>query len=351
MTVDVQVPQDSLLKALLALHDALRRGVLDEMVESTVEPSAVADDSSPGDTVYAIDRVAEGRLLELVADHLASWLPVVVVAEGLSDTGHGDGVASVPRSAPLTDGTLWLIVDPIDGTRGLMYGKRSAWILTGVATPDGSNSQLRLRNIHTAVQTEIPTAKQNLADTLWALRGQGAGGHRTDMVSGEVSSLRRGPSAAQTLEHGFGQVMRAFPGGRELLAAIDDEICRIAGPAGRSGKAASFEDQYISTGGQLAELVYGHDRWTADLRPLLNPILVARKQPEVLCCHPYDICSVLIAEESGVIVTDISGRALDAPLNIQQDVSWVGYANEAIRAKVEPALFQALRKYGLSPGY
>jgi len=87
----------------------------------------------------------------------------------------------------------------------------------------------------------------------------------------------------------------------------------------------------------------GHDRFIADLRPLLRPVLASRGLPPALTCHPYDICCALIAEESGVIVTDPCGRPLDAPLNVEAEVAWAGYANAHIRAQIEPLLQQTLR--------
>jgi hypothetical protein len=229
-----------------------------------------------------------------------------------------------------------------------MYAKRSAWILTGIARAEsGSDKQPRLADIDVAVQTEIPIPKQNKADTLWAVRGCGAQAVRTDLTSGREHPISLRPSLARTLEHGFGQVMRAFPGGRDILAAVDDEICRQLGSTDLARKVISFEDQYISTGGQLAELSYGHDRWIADLRPLVNNALVDRGLNPILCCHPYDICSALIARECGVIVTEIGGGTLQASLNIYEDVAWVGYANNDLRATVEPALNSALRQFGL----
>jgi len=48
-------------------------------------------------------------------------------------------------------------------------------------------------------------------------------------------------------------VTRFISGGRDILAAIDDEIAFAALGAGRKGKAYLFEDQYLSTGGQLCE--------------------------------------------------------------------------------------------------
>jgi hypothetical protein len=139
-------------------------------------------------------------------------------------------------------------------------------------------------------------------------------------------------------------ISRFFPGVRDELAAIDEEIVLGAlGPV-KPGKAHCFEDQYLSSGGQLYELIAGHYRFVADLRPLMHQLLAARGNPLGICCHPYDICTALIATEMGVTVTDASGRPLDAPLNVEANVAWAGYANEEIRRQIEPLLQAALHK-------
>jgi hypothetical protein len=92
----------------------------------------------------------------------------------------------------------------------------------------------------------------------------------------------------------------------------------------------------------------GHDRFIADLRPLLRGVLSDRGLPPALTCHPYDICCALIAEESGVIVTDAAGQPLDAPLDVEAEVAWAGYANAGVRAQIEPLLQQAIRERGWS---
>lgn len=91
----------------------------------------------------------------------------------------------------------------------------------------------------------------------------------------------------------------------------------------------------------------GRDRFVADLRPLMGRLLVDRGAAPGICCHPYDLCTELIARELGVIVTDVAGRPLDAPLDVTTDVGWVGYANEHIRRQIEPLLQHALRRRGL----
>jgi fructose-1,6-bisphosphatase/inositol monophosphatase family enzyme len=289
-----------------------------------------------------VDRVSEERIVEFFAHEVAPSAPLVLVAEGLEG-----GSVVLPQGASEDDAVWRIIVDPIDGTRGLMYQKRSAWILTGVAPNRGPATGLR--DIVLAVQTEIPLVKQHLLDSLWAFRGRGAHAERLDRLTGETRPLPLRPSGADTIAHGFAMVSRFFPGAREELAAIDEEIVRGAlGPV-EPGKAHCFEDQYISTGGQLYELAAGHDRFVADLRPLMEKSLAGRGLRLGICCHPYDLAAELIAREAGVVVTDAAGGPLEAPLDVGSEVAWVGYANERIRAQVEPLLQAALRSRGLLP--
>ena len=332
-------PRD-LVAPLRRIHEEIRAAVVRACEEAAAGDLARVAHEGDGDTIYAVDRVSEERLAALVERELGSFGPIVLVAEGLPG-----GRVVLPAGRSEAEAALRVLVDPIDGTRGLMYQKRSAWILTGVAPNRGPGT--RLRDVVAAVQTEVPLVKQHLADTLWAVRGEGAGAERFNRLTGERTPLRLRPSGAATIAHGFAMVARFFPGAREELAAIDEEIVAAAlGPV-RPGKAHCFEDQYISTGGQLYELMAGHDRFVADLRPLLESVLAGRGLALGICCHPYDLATELIAREAGVVVTDHRGAPLDAPLDVEADLAWVGYANQAIRAQVEPLLQAALRRRGL----
>jgi hypothetical protein len=48
-----------------------------------------------------------------------------------------------------------------------------------------------------------------------------------------------------------------------------------------------------------------------------------------------------------VAVTDEHGRPLAARLDVTSDVTWIGYANEVLKARVEPHLRRALMRRGL----
>ena len=190
-----------------------------------------------------------------------------------------------------------------------MYQKRSAWVLTGVAPfrPEGASARPRSPTSSWPCRPEIPLVKQHLCDVLWAVASGGAHAERFNRLTGERRPLPFAPSRAQTIAQGYGGLSRFFPGARAELAAIDDAVVtRLLGPS-EKGRARAFEDQYISSGGQLYELMVGHDRWIGDLRPLVEPVLRARGEALGLCAHPYDLSTELIAREAGVIVTDEAG--------------------------------------------
>src|SRR5262245_23814165 len=175
-----------LLPAILALHDRIRGSVLDAFATQHRDELAGVAHDEEGDTIYAVDRVSEAALVEGLRE-VAREEPLVLVAEGLPASG-----LTLPAGTRDTDCRWRLLVDPIDGTRGLMYQKRPAWILTGVARyrPEGAT----LADIELAVQTEIPLVKQHLCDVLWAVAGGGARAERLNRLTGERRPLPLGPS-------------------------------------------------------------------------------------------------------------------------------------------------------------
>lgn len=325
------------LPPIRRLHEEIRDKIVAACEKSSLNELAEIAREEAGDTIYAIDRVSEALLIDFFTHEIASHTPLILIAEGLD---HGQMV--LPHGTPEAEARWRIIIDPIDGTRGLMYQKRSAWILTGVAPNRGPETNLR--DIELAVQTEIPLVKQHLSDAVWVINGANVQAERFNRITGDRTPLTFHPSRATTIAHGFAMISRFFPGAREELAAIDEEIIRGAlGPV-QPGKAHCFEDQYIATGGQFYELMAGRDRFNADLRPLLEPLLAQRGLALGICCHPYDVCTELIARRLGVIITDVHGQRLSAPLNVEAEVAWVAYANSDIQAQIEPLLQQVLRR-------
>jgi fructose-1,6-bisphosphatase/inositol monophosphatase family enzyme len=330
-----------LLAFIKRVHQHIRDSVVAACEATAIEQLATITGHEGGDTIFAIDRISEDVLLAQFAE-LGQLIPFRLVAEGLGESGvHDFPIGVSPESLRYV-----VIVDPIDGTRGLMYQKRSAWILTGVAPYRGDATNLG--DITVAVMTEIPLVKQHLSDTLWAIQGYGAHAERFDRVRGTTVQLHIRPSQATTIRQGFGNIARFFPGDRARLAAVDDlVVTRMLGESPQ-GRALSFEDQYISTGGQFYELLMGHDRWLADVRPLLLAPAQRNENQPMLCCHPYDVCTELIAREAGVIVCQANGLPLAAPLDVNSPVSWVAVANATLARQLIPALQHALVAHGMA---
>jgi len=126
----------SILDRLTAFQRTVREMVLRSRKESGLNEIGR---SSAADTIYKIDTEVD-PILESFCEEWGKATPIVVVAEGLVDE-EGNEVESrvFPASAKELDASLRVIFDPIDGTRGIMYDKRPAWALAGVAPmPDDS---------------------------------------------------------------------------------------------------------------------------------------------------------------------------------------------------------------------
>jgi hypothetical protein len=325
-------PREALAR-LKELQAEIRRLLMAR--RGTGDPAAVLR-AGEADTIYAIDAAVEPAI-EAFCDDWGRTTPLVLIAEGLADENGLETARTFPRGLGQADALIRVILDPIDGTRGLMYDKRSAWSLAGVAPNRGP--QTSLRDISAAVMTELPTSKLGWADVLWAVRGEGASAARVDLHGGGQSRLALSPSRAAGIDHGFASVSNFFPGTKRPAAELVEHLVRHLVPEADVTRATVFDDQYISTAGQWYELMAGHDRFNADLRPAFYRM---QGLAEGMSCHPYDCCCLLIAEEAGVIVTDEQGRPLDAPLDTTTGINWLGYANAELRRRIEPLVHEFL---------
>ncbi|MGV3540578.1 MAG: inositol monophosphatase family protein [Rufibacter sp.] len=328
---------------LCQIGEAVCRKVHQALREQSIEERSAVHFEGADDTIYQIDRDVEQVLVPLLEEHAQTLGGVVLIAEGIGEDEE-DGLV-LPASITSEQAAIRIIIDPIDGTRGIMYDKRSAFFLAGAAPNKGKDT--RLQDIEVAVMTELPTSKSVLSDTLWAIKGQGA--HRftlhLEKNTREERNIR--PSGSETLYGGFGQVARFFPPGREILAAIEEDMIAAIFPEAPEGKAILFEDQYISSGGQLYEMLVGHDRFVADVRTALFRRLKKEGRKIGHVCHPYDVCTMLIGYEAGMIITDIEGQPLNAPLDTTSPIDWVAFANDKLQKQIEPAFRQALQKHQL----
>ncbi len=329
------------IPALRELHLRMQAGLREQLLHSAAAENSRVAAVRGGDAIYHIDETGE-KILIRFCEEWAGERPFLLIAEGISE----DGERMFPAGADPADAVFRLIVDPIDGTRGLMYDKRSAWILSAVAPNRGAATSLQ--DLRWAVMTEAPTTRARYADQLWATTGGAAHGVTYDVTGPapvELGPARLSPSRAPDLNHGFATLVKFFPGGKVATAELEEALFAQVAGALPGGTPLVFDDQYISNGGQLYEILTGHDRFIADLRPLILPR--AAPDQSLLCAHPYDLCCTLIATAVGVVITGARGEPLDAPLDVHTPVAWIAYASEMLQARIEPVLQRLLRERGL----
>lgn len=321
-------------RLLCALQDHIRETLVAARARQAGRFARVAAVTS-SDTIYHVDRLGEAAILDWFGRHWPRAWSVEIVMEGLED-----GAVTFPTGMPVKRTAWKCILDPIDGTRGLMHDKRAAWSLAGLAPQRGARTSLG--DIVVAAMTELPTSKQGRADQLSVVRGKAVVATRIDLETGVRRRWRPRPSHADHFEHGFASIARFFPEGKALLGAFEEALWRELGLLGQRGGQLVFDDQYLSTGGQLYELIAGHDRMLGDLRPAAYAKLGLGGA--ALCCHPYDICVELIAREAGCVVEAPGGGRLRAPLDTLSPVAWMGYANLALARTVRPVLRRLMRE-------
>lgn len=324
---------------LLKLGFAIQRH-LHRVVAATPEGLATPVGFEGGDTIFAIDRHVEPVIEREIDGWPGECKPLVLIAEGMGKDGRR-------VIGPLDEPARFrVLVDPIDGTRNLMYDKRSAWFIAAVAEDQGERSHLG--DTFASVLVELATSKQTWCDAYVATRGAATTGIRTHIGGDHPEPWPPRPSRAETLKFGFGQVSNFFPGTKVLAAELSERIAsRTLGSS--VGQALLFEDQYICTGGQMVELMTGHDRFCCDLRPLFYRILEKESRDVVrgVECHPYDAAGVLAAIQAGVVITDGFGRPLQCPLDVSTGVHWCGFANQALAALIQPIISEWLAEHGL----
>ena len=321
-------------RLLCALQDHIRATLIAARRQGPGKLARIAAVTA-ADTIYQIDRVSEDAIGAWFDAHWPQAWPVELVMEGLED----DRPTTFPRGIPVKQTLFKCILDPIDGTRELMYDKRSAWILAGLAPQRGTRTHLG--DIVVAAMTELPTSKQGRADQLSAVRGHGLRCTAYDLASGRRTRFSPRPSPATDCTHGFSSLVHFFPEGRVLTAQLEEALWGALYGVGRSASPLIFDDQYISTGGQLYEIIVGHDRMIGDLRPLVFAKLGLRSE---LCCHPYDIGPAFLLQEAGGVIETPTGGPLRAPLDTTTPVAWVGYANPVLARRIRPVLRRVIRE-------
>lgn len=313
-----------------ALHGALARGSLTSIARPVAQGA--------GDVTYGIDVPTEEALSEWLSE-VAREHPLSLLTEeaGWRHMGPGGG-GRARELADFDHGGPRIVVDPIDGTRNLMTDLRGAWTVIGLAPPGAREP--RMRDVELGVLAEIPDSRASDYRLLYAARGEGCRFEQRPLSNPRRERVTRlAADGDARADHGYFPFFKYMYDQRPQIAALEGAFLERLERLEKADVRNSYDDQYISNGGQLALLSLGTYRCIVDLRAYLAGL---RGRP-TLTSKPYDISgAVLCAREAGAIVTAPGGAELDFPLDTHTPVSFVGWANAATRSRLEPHLHAVL---------
>ncbi|MDD2225187.1 MAG: hypothetical protein PHP97_03410 [Candidatus Shapirobacteria bacterium] len=317
--------QEKILEVIKKFQFEIVKTVVFGIKNSTGNLSDVSSQGN-GDISYKIDSFAESKIDGLGKKIISLGYSVEITAEGIGKRKYLVSNNSTPDFA--------IIIDPIDGTRGIMYDFRSAFVLTGVAPyrPEGNT----LNDIEIAVQTEIPTSKQDRISILWAIKNYGAYHQIFDLKTKKITNEPIKTSSEKNLDHGFAVFVNFFPGVKEKIGQIADLVFQKVQKNKEKKYSVIFDDQYISNAGQIYLMTTGKYRFVADIRPIFGEL-------SGLTAHPYDLCTILIATEAGAIFTNLNGKNIDYPFDTDTKCGFIAYANQDLQNLIEPILLPLLK--------
>jgi fructose-1,6-bisphosphatase/inositol monophosphatase family enzyme len=256
-----------------------------------------------GDDVYGVDARAEIALNDGLQSLAERW-PGTAIVEG-----H-DEALKVGSGGPWT-----YLIDPVDGTRPLLAGKRSAWVLLGA----GRDAHT-LEDLEVGAMVEIPTDRAALGRVAWAAGGGEVHAVDDDLITGaEPETVVLTPRRGDAIDHGFVTVVRLLPGDHGPIGRWADE--HLAGHL-------VWDDLVPCTGAYFAGLASGSDTAVFDPRPLFSQ----RTFP----AHPYDLAGLVVARAAGVIIEALPPGPLDIALDTTSAVAWAGYANAQVATRLRP---------------
>ena len=332
MSFDESKLRDFLIEVGLAVNAKCR-----ESFESSKDLSAEVKES-PADIIYRVDIEAEEVIVSMMESRASEFGGITLLAEGIGENDF----SVYPKGIDPKYTKVKIICDPIDGSRGLMYGKRPAFFLAA----GGHSSARTLNDLTVSVMVELPIPKQGSWDVLSAVLGQGFNVQRYN-DNGFENTEELHLSTKTSIEGAFFSIVKSCYPGKDFIASIEEELLDKIFANRDKEFLPVFDDQYICTGGQLYELICGHDCFVGDFRSVMYEKFSREGKRIGQVSHPYDMAGLLIGREAGLIITDAYGSEFDAPLEMLCGIDWFGYANEAIQNQIEKPLLSILESRGL----
>jgi hypothetical protein len=313
------------------LRAVTRGALLEAEQEGSLATLARPHGQGQGDVTFGLDLPSEARI-EAWQLELAREEPLSVLTEDAGWRHLGpDGTGGVRALPGFDHGGPRIAIDPVDGTRNLMADLRSAWTVVAFAPP--GPAQPRLADCTAGVASEIPGTLARAYRRLFAT-GARCSFEVCDLEHGQ--RLRAGELRADDddrADHGYFPFFRYEPAQRPAIASLEaDFFARLARHEGAQTRSI-YDDQYISSAGQLVQLALGRYRMVVDPREIVG----RRFQVPGVTSKPYDLAgAVVCARAAGAIVTAAEGGPLDFPIDATTPVGYAGYANEPTRKRLQP---------------
>jgi hypothetical protein len=321
------------LDELFALCDGVRESALFALREAGPAHVARPAGRGAGDVSFALDLACEAWVDRWFEARAAAG-PLSLLTEDRGWRHRGPAPGGWRELAGFDHGGPRIALDPVDGTRNLMADLRPAWTVVSFAGP--GRGEPRFADVSGGVVSELPTARTHGHRRLWAARGdRGCGRAEIDPDRGRSDSVLRA-DADDRPDHGYFPVFRYDPAQRPRIAALEAAFfARLREHEGADTRS-TYDDQYISNGGQLVLLAHGIYRMIVDPRALLG-------DARTTTAKPYDVAGALVcAEAAGAVLRGADGAPLDFPLDARTPVHFAGWANEPTRRRLEPHWLAAL---------
>ncbi|MFT4541569.1 MAG: hypothetical protein ACI841_000219 [Planctomycetota bacterium] len=334
-------------RPLAHLADRMRTAARSALNEALQQPE-LSDFATPtgrgvGDWTFALDDGPEAVLSEWL-EECAREAPLSLLTEdaGWRHRGPGPRAGTTVELDGFDHGGARIAVDPVDGTRNLMFDLRPAWSVLSFAGP-GPNEP-RFADLSAGMVSEIPASGARSYRRLWAVRGAGCERERyelSDDASAGVAAPDNCVHSGQALhvdaddrpDNGYFSFFTYDSQLRPTVARVAASFFARLEKHEGAQLSSCYDDQYISSGGQLALLSQGSYRFVADLRSTTGEWHGRSTQ----VAKPYDMAgAALCAMEAGAIVESVDGSALDIPIDATTPVDFIAFANPATRARLRP---------------
>ena len=329
-----------MLEALEDLAGQLAATCRRQQLELETSELARVASMGVGDTTFGVDTAPEQIVAQWAEAH-ARRGPLSILTEDTGWRHLGPAPGGFRELDSFDHGGPRVVVDPVDGSRNLMFDLRSAWAAIASAPP--GPLQPRLRDLTLGVVQELGTSRHGRALRLVGTANGACCEELFELTPGGLGTrLERRVLRADTearVDGGFFPFFRYHPASRIELARIEAAFFERLELHESAELRSVFDDQYISNAGQLVLLAQGRYRMIADLR---GRLVNTDGSPSVTS-KPYDIAAAVVcARAAGALVEDPLGGPLDTPLDATSPVSFVGYANAATGARLRPHLLATL---------